>query len=89
LVVAVQLGHNQIVDILLAGGALIFVQGQLMPLFFAAQEGRPLPPESSFGRLHRASPERLLAKDLRDAVCPAAGPCPLLNASGWRPGASP
>lgn len=56
------------------------------PPAFRSQEGRPLPPESSFGRLHRASPERLLAKDLRDAVCPAAGPCPLLNASGWRPG---
>ena len=56
------------------------------PPAFRSQQGRPLPPESSFGRLHRMSPERLLAKDLRDALCPDAGPCPLLNASGWRAG---
>lgn len=59
------------------------------PPAFRSQQGRPIPPESSFGRLHRASPERLLAKDLRDALCPAGAtaPCPALNASGWRKGA--
>jgi len=57
------------------------------PPEFRSQQGRPIPPESSFGRLHRASPERLLAKDLRDALCPAgAASCPLLNASAWRKG---
>jgi hypothetical protein len=58
------------------------------PPAFRSQQGRPIPPESSFGRLHRVSPERLLAKDLREALCPP-GPgtgCPALNESAWRPG---
>ncbi len=57
------------------------------PPAFRSQQGRPLPPESSFGRLTRASPERLLAKDLREALCPAgAARCPALNESAWRTG---
>ena len=57
------------------------------PPAFKSQQGRPIPPESSFGRLTRVSPERLLAKDLREALCPAgAARCPALNASGWRSG---
>ena len=54
---------------------------------FLSQQGRPIPPESSFGRLTRVSPERLLAKDLREALCPpGATRCPSLNASAWRAG---
>ena len=56
------------------------------PPRFMSQQGRPLPPESSFGRLHRLSPERLLAKDLREAICPAGRVCPTLNESAWRRG---
>jgi hypothetical protein len=59
------------------------------PPAFKTQQGRPIPAESSFGRLHRLSPERLLAKDLREALCPTndTGPgCPALNTSGWRRG---
>jgi len=57
------------------------------PPAFRSQQGRPLPPESSFGRLTRHSPERLLAKDLREALCPAgATRCPALNESAWRTG---
>jgi hypothetical protein len=39
------------------------------PPQFRSQQGRPIPPESSFGRLVRLSPERMLAKDLRDLLC--------------------
>ena len=57
------------------------------PPAFRSQQGRPIPPESSFGRLHRVSPERLLAKDLREALCPpGATGCPALNESSWRAG---
>lgn len=57
------------------------------PPVFKSQKGRTLTPESSFGRLHRMSPERLLAKDLRDALCPAgATACPALNIPEWRAG---
>jgi hypothetical protein len=57
------------------------------PPGFSSQQGRPIPAESSFGRLHRLSPERLLAKDLRDALCPPGrASCPALNESAWRRG---
>lgn len=59
------------------------------PPRFRSQQGRPVPPESSFGRLVRLSPERTLAKDLQDLLCPpnASGPCTIpLNASAWRRG---
>jgi hypothetical protein len=59
------------------------------PPQFMSEQGRPIPPESSFGRLHRWSAERLLAKDLRDAICgnQSGGACAAkLNASAWRRG---
>ena len=57
------------------------------PPRFRSQQGRPMPPESSFGRLHRLSPERTLAKDLHDALCPpGAAACPQLNESAWAKG---
>ena len=59
------------------------------PPRFRSQQGRPVPPESSFGRLVRLSPERTLAKDLQDLLCPpnASEPCTIpLNASAWRRG---
>jgi hypothetical protein len=58
------------------------------PPGFTSQHGKPIPPESSFGRLRRVSPERLLAKDLREALCPPGRTnCPTLNESAWRAGA--
>ena len=57
------------------------------PPGFASQAGAPIPPESSFGRLHRWSTERTLAKDLRDALCAGQTPCPIqFNRSAWRGG---
>lgn len=56
------------------------------PPTFTTQAGAPIPPESSFGRLFRPSAERMLAKDLRDALCGANGACPPFNASAWRRG---
>ena len=55
---------------------------------FTSQAGVPIPPESSFGRLHRWSAERMLAKDLRDAICGGgSGACQVpLNRTGWRRG---
>jgi hypothetical protein len=43
-------------------------------------------PESSFGRPFRLSAERMMAKDLREAVCGADQACPLLNRTAWRAG---
>lgn len=57
------------------------------PPRFATEGGTPLPrAESSFGRPFRLSAERMLAKDLRDAVCAGDRACPLLNRSAWRAG---
>ena len=59
------------------------------PPGFVSEGGRPIPAESSFGRLVRpASVEAMLAKDLREALCSAGqgGACNDLNASGWRRG---
>ena len=58
------------------------------PPKFVSEQGRPIPAESSFGRLHRWSAERMLAKDLRDAICADRGAnCTAkLNASAWRRG---
>ncbi len=59
------------------------------PPQFTSQAGAPIPPESSFGRLHRWSAERMLAKDLRDALCGQgdAAQCQVpLNRSAWRRG---
>jgi len=57
------------------------------PPAFRSQHGRPLQPESSFGRLTRHSTERLLAKDLREALCPpGSARCPALNETAWRTG---
>ena len=58
------------------------------PPRFTSQDGAPIPPESSFGRLHRWSTERMLAKDLRDALCGGtAGGCQMqLNQSAWKRG---
>jgi hypothetical protein len=56
------------------------------PPQFTSEAGRPIPSESSFGRLFRPSTERVLAKDLRDALCNATGSCPRFNASAWRRG---
>lgn len=52
---------------------------------FTSQAGAPIPPESSFGRLYRWSTERLLAKDLKDALCGnGGGGCRVqLNTSAW------
>ena len=56
------------------------------PPAFVSQNGAPIQSESSFGRLHRWSAERLLAKDLRDAICgPNSTRCDaLLNRTAWR-----
>jgi len=43
-------------------------------------------PESSFGAGFRLSAERMMAKDLRDAVCGRDPACPVLNRSAWRAG---
>lgn len=58
------------------------------PPQFRSEKGQKIPPESSFGRLHRWSAERMLAKDLRDAVCgPNQTACATrFNASAWRRG---
>jgi hypothetical protein len=54
------------------------------PPRFESDKGKAIPPESSFGRLYRHSVERMLAKDLQDAL-PPQHTVPL-NASAWRPG---
>jgi len=56
------------------------------PPRFTSQQGAPIPPESSFGRLFRQSTERTLAKDLRDALCNVTGACPPFNRSAWARG---
>ena len=55
------------------------------PPRFKTAKGGSLPPESSFGRLYRHSPERMLAKDLQD-VLRRDEPGVRLNASAWTPG---
>lgn len=55
------------------------------PPRFATEGGAPMPrAESSFGRPFRLSAERMMAKDLRDAVCAGDPDCPVLNRSAWR-----
>lgn len=58
------------------------------PPQFVSEQGRSIPAESSFGRLHRWSAERMLAKDLRDAICGGnrTACAAKLNASAWRRG---
>ena len=57
------------------------------PPRFQTQGGVPMsPPESSFGRPFRLSAERMMAKDLRDALCAGDAACPILNRSAWRKG---
>lgn len=56
------------------------------PPRFITRSGQPMPPESSFGRPFRVSAERMMAKDLRDAVCGEDQACPILNRSAWRAG---
>ena len=60
------------------------------PPTFKSAGGKPIPPESSFGRLYRHSVERMLAKDLQDALLLAqqnSSETPaVLNASAWRAG---
>ena len=56
------------------------------PRFETSGRARMDPPESSFGRPFRLSAERMMAKDLRDAVCGGDEACPVLNRSAWRPG---
>ena len=52
------------------------------PPEFRTAGGKPMPPESSFGRLYRPSAEKALAQDLREAL----GTACVANESGWRPG---
>jgi hypothetical protein len=52
------------------------------PPAFRTAGGRPMPSESSFGRLYRPSAEKALAQDLREAL----GAACVANESGWRPG---
>ena len=55
------------------------------PPRFQTEQGRDMPiPESSFGRPFRLSAERMLAKDLRDALCNPD--CPAFNQTGWERG---
>lgn len=56
------------------------------PPKFTTSSGKPMPPESSFGRLFSISAERLLAKDLRDTLCNVTGTCPKFNTSAWKRG---
>lgn len=58
------------------------------PPRFTTGKGREINPESSFGRLVRAaSVEAVLAKDLREALCPSGSQeCPRLNLSAWKRG---
>jgi hypothetical protein len=56
------------------------------PPKFKTTKGAPMPPESSFGRPFRLSAERVMAKDIRDAVCAGSKECGFLNRSAWRAG---
>ena len=57
------------------------------PPKFKSEAGADIPPESSFGRLHRWSTERMLAKDLMDALCENTTDCKeLLNSTAWKRG---
>jgi hypothetical protein len=55
---------------------------------FVTRDGHYLPPETSFGLPYRVSTERVLAKDLREALCDGnRSRCNgMLNASAWRKG---
>jgi hypothetical protein len=52
------------------------------PPRFRTAAGAPMQPESSFGRLYRASTEKTLARDLREALGAACA----ANETAWRPG---
>ena len=57
------------------------------PPRFESEKGRAIPAESSFGKLYRLSVERMLAKDLQDALSLGNGTDQVhLNASAWLPG---
>lgn len=56
------------------------------PPRFQTNGGSPMAPESSFGRPFRLSAERMMARDLREAVCGKGQACPLLNRTAWRAG---
>ena len=43
-------------------------------------------PESSFGVPYRLSAERMLAKDLKEALCAGPAGCPAFNQTAWTPG---
>lgn len=53
------------------------------PPRFTTAAGASMPAESSFGRPFRVSAERMLAKDLRDALCNSTSGCPAFNRSAW------
>jgi hypothetical protein len=58
------------------------------PPQFTSDSGKPIPPESSFGRLYRHSTEQMLARDLQEALAPCEGTDPCrFNQSAWQPGA--
>ena len=56
------------------------------PPRFQTGTGATMAAESSFGRPFRLSAERMMAKDLREAVCAGDAACPMLNRSAWRAG---
>ena len=43
-------------------------------------------PESSFGVPYLLSAERMLAKDLKEALCAGPAGCPAFNQTAWAPG---
>lgn len=54
---------------------------------FRTRGGAPLPQESSFGVPYRRSAERVLAAELKEALCQGSPDClGALNLSAWQPG---
>jgi hypothetical protein len=57
------------------------------PPKFVTREGKQIPAESSFGVPYRVSAERVLARDLREALCRNKTRCiGFLNESAWKTG---
>ena len=56
------------------------------PRFVTQTQGGTMAPESSFGVPYRLSAERMLAKDLKEALCAGPGGCPAFNQTAWTPG---
>jgi hypothetical protein len=61
------------------------------PPTFRTRGGQPIKAESSFGVPYRVSPERVLARDLREALCGGAAnktDCldRIVNKTAWKPG---